>query len=699
MPSKGSLSIRTILGLVIGAMGLLLVIESSSALIDSVGRNTSAHRVASLASASRSLFKTLIGVRLERGVELSALAGDGLIDSASETDMSGYRRTAEEGYTESLAALQSLDVAGLPAVLSSLRAVHDSVTALRTKADAAVHQTKTGRDAALVQDYPKTTQSLLDAILATSDLLEASIKLSDPVVDQFLSVKRAAWTTRLNLGSATVKVQSAVAAGRAWEQADLVGWREDRARAVLSWKMVQEAAARSDAPKALVDGVAKGEQNFSGPYFDSVKSLTEKLLAGQPPGMAINDVRNNDTRANNAVVDVANLALTEMVARADSQAGAAMRNLFIDSLLLVAALALSGFGFVIVGRRVSNPILTLTGLIGRLAEQDYAVEIPAGTRGDEIGRMSQALIVLRENGRRAKAEEQARAQEQAERERHAAALDVLCRKFDGQVGGNLSSVEQAVVQLQQASQSMIQTAERSSETSSSVAAAAHEASTSVNTVAAATEELSSSVSEISRQMTQSTEISAQAVSKAAETDQSISGLSVASQKIGEIIALINGIASQTNMLALNATIEAARAGDAGKGFAVVASEVKNLANQTAHATEEIAQQIAQIQSMTEEAVGGVHAMSDVIREMGSITTGIAAAIEEQGAATSEIARNVHEVADAANRITSLMGNVSEAVSQSRNVADEVRNAADSMHRQSEGLKSEVAGFLEGVRTA
>jgi methyl-accepting chemotaxis protein len=218
-------------------------------------------------------------------------------------------------------------------------------------------------------------------------------------------------------------------------------------------------------------------------------------------------------------------------------------------------------------------------------------------------------------------------------------------------------------------------------------------------VAAATEELSSSVTEIGRQMSQSTRISHDAIEKAAQTDQSIAGLAAASQKIGEIIALINGIASQTNLLALNATIEAARAGDAGRGFAVVASEVKALATQTGRATEEIAEQVANIQKMTQEAVGGVRSMTHVIREMGNITTGIAAAIEEQGTATSEIARNVNEVAEATNTITALMTDVSRAVDDSRSVADEVRSAAEIMSEQSIGLKGEVAGFLDGIRAA
>jgi methyl-accepting chemotaxis protein len=696
---KADFSIRTILGLVIGAMGLLLVILSSNALIDAVGRSSDAHRVAKLASASRSLFAALIGTRLERGTEIAALASENPIDSSSEADIATYRRSSEEGYAESMKALESIDVAGLATTASTLRSTHDTVVALRAKADAAVRLAKAGRDGALAQEYPKTTQSLLDAFVATSDQLEASIKLVDPVVDHFLSVKRAAWTTRLNLGSATVRTQSAVAAGKPWQPADLLGWREDRARASIAWKIVTEAAARADAPQALVDGVAKAERNFSGPYFDALKSLTERLATGQDAGIAVNDLRKDDTTTTTYVVDALNLALDQMVSRADHQASRAMVNLVVSALILVAALALAGFGFIIVSRRVSRPILMLTELIGRLAEQDYRVEIPAVARHDEVGRMTEALIVLRENGRRAQEEERARSHEQEERVQRAGQIDSRCRTFDGQVGTTLASVEQAVAKLLHSAKAMTATAGHSSQTAVSVSSAATEASASVNIVAAATEELSSSVAEIGRQMSQSTRISNEAIDKAAETDRSIAGLTTASQKIGEIIALINGIASQTNLLALNATIEAARAGDAGRGFAVVASEVKILATQTARATEEIAEQVANIQKMTEEAVGGVRSMTGVIREMGSITTGIAAAIEEQGAATGEIARNVHEVAEATNTITALMTDVSRAVDDSRNVADEVRSAAEIMSEQSIGLKGEVAGFLDGIRDA
>ena len=196
-----------------------------------------------------------------------------------------------------------------------------------------------------------------------------------------------------------------------------------------------------------------------------------------------------------------------------------------------------------------------------------------------------------------------------------------------------------------------------------VAAASEEASTNVQSVASATEELSSSVNEISRQVQESARIASEAVDQARTTNDRVSELSKAAARIGDVVELINTIAGQTNLLALNATIEAARAGEAGRGFAVVASEVKALAEQTAKATGEIGQQIAGIQSATQDSVSAIREISGTIEKLSEISSTIAAAVEEQGAATQEISRNVQQAAQGTQEVSSNIADVQRGASE------------------------------------
>jgi methyl-accepting chemotaxis protein len=275
----------------------------------------------------------------------------------------------------------------------------------------------------------------------------------------------------------------------------------------------------------------------------------------------------------------------------------------------------------------------------------------------------------------------------------------LAAGFEERVGALVQALGNASSTLEGTARSMSTNAAMANQQTATVENAAELVSSGVNSVAAASEQLAASIGEISQQVAVSTKITGQAVTDAQHTDSIVRALAEGASRIGHVVGMITNIAGQTNLLALNATIEAARAGEAGKGFAVVASEVKSLANQTAKATEEIGQQIGQIQAATNEAVEAIRGITATIEQVSTISTAIAAAVEEQRSATAEIARNVGNTARAAEEVTSNIGGVSRTGNETGSAAAELLSAATDLSRRSEQLSGEVTGFLADVRAA
>jgi methyl-accepting chemotaxis protein len=368
----------------------------------------------------------------------------------------------------------------------------------------------------------------------------------------------------------------------------------------------------------------------------------------------------------------------------------------IASLALVAIMtAVSLFA----ARALVRPVPVLADVMRRLADHDVECDIPFADRENEIGEMSRAVEVFRDNLVAQAMMETEKARDTTMRGTRQRKLEALIQKFREDAEQALANMGSTAVEMQSTAKALTEIASGTSEKATAVAAASEEASANVVSVAAAAEQLSRSISDISQQISAASDSIGKSSDLASATNSKVSALATAAHQIGEVVTLINQIASQTNLLALNATIEAARAGEAGKGFAVVAAEVKGLADQTAKATDAISRQISTVQVSTDEAATAIEEISRSMSEVAVITTSIAESVGQQGQATSEISGNVAQAATGTKHVTETIFGVTTAASATTTSARKVLDASSEVSAKTLDLKSKIEKFLTEVAAA
>jgi methyl-accepting chemotaxis protein len=695
MPSLfDRLSIRSSLYALFGLSAIVMCAQAAVSVGGAWTQVNQTERVIDLAGAGRQLFEALQYFRPERGPTRVALGAPTPADPKLIAQFETLRARSVPAIAVTVSTCSRIACAD-GSEAEKIKQGAEKVAALRPDVDRALKLPLAQRRAGIAKTWNDTATALVDELERASLSVTDKIRMVDPAIAELVGIKEAAWMVRDGVGLERSFLQEAMAAKKLSPEM-WVKMAELRGRANGGWQNVKMLSARPGVPAELVTAIGVAQKELE-KYYKTRDAIEKALIEGREPPVNQSELVNVSNAVMEFVVAICTTSFDQVLTHATRQSASAKVNLVISGGLLILSLAIGVAGLLVAFRKIAGPMDRISKAMLQVADGNLAEEVPYRGRGDEVGRLADALVVFKDGmiaRQRLEGAQHADQQRTKERQR---TVESSIASFGDSVGRTLDALAAAAVQMRATSGDMTSLAADTEQRAHVIAEATGQATSGVQSAAAASEELSASIVEISRQVAQAADISREAVGAAAETSEAMEGLSAAASRIGEVVKLITAIAAQTNLLALNATIEAARAGEAGRGFAVVASEVKGLAGQTAKATDEIRAQIEDVQRATQAAVEAIAGISGRIGRINEASSAIAAAIEEQGAATQEITSNTQRAARSAHDVSSNIASVTERAAQTGRTAATVLSAADSLQRQAGELKSDVDRFLGSIR--
>ena len=693
------LTVSALLQTVILTTAFCIVIGFSLNAWDSWSRLQVTSRISVIADASANLFKAMHNLRTDRSTTDRLLKSDQLMDNDIDKYLRHLRDTEMPAMSNALGQLASIEFPQQQALVPELDRLFKLLTAQQKEFWDEVSKPKASRRPALPKEYMETTAALLETLDKLSTSLAATVNHQDAVIDQLLAIKQTAWLLRNTGGEASLLVSVGLGTGHMPPETRMK-YEKFLGGTEIAFSELEMAASGMQLPPALSSAIAATKTAYFEPQYLALRDrLLTTLMAGEKPELTANQWSPITVGRLGSAVTVAEAALDAAKDQTLAQHSAAQRSLVLQLVLLASAFALTFGAMMAVGRRVIKPLHNMRDAMLKVASGDLTVDTGYTERRDEIGALAGALETFKQQ-----AEDKIRI-EQQERERNAGAatrqqtIEAYVGEFESMVRQTLHELGDASNQMRTTSAGLSAVSRQTNERVQIAEKASGEASMSVDNVASASQQLSASIDDISRQAAHAAGIASRAVDRARETDGTVQGLAKTAARIGEVVGLINTIAAQTNLLALNATIEAARAGEAGRGFAVVASEVKSLASQTAKATEDISEQIADIQKVAGDAIDAIKGIGSIIGEVNEVATAIAAAVQEQGAATQESTRSTQHAAQGTKNVSDNITGVKTDADAGAAAAENVKLASQTLETQSQQLGNQVTQFLGKIRAA